>query len=196
MATKKKGCGFLITALVLLIAAGAIFGIGIFSAVKAFAPISTFDTPNTGTLTATKDGAVSVWLHGNDTSVPSGISIDSKDVSTGNMVPAPLTSMTSHMEVNGDRRLLVGSFTTETGKDYQVSVTGLASGRKVSLSNTSAASAVGSIGMAIMGPLFCGFLALIFGIIGLVKFFGSKTPPNQMPPAAPPGAPPASPPAM
>ncbi|MCP5534700.1 MAG: hypothetical protein H7A51_00525 [Akkermansiaceae bacterium] len=191
MATKKKGCGFLITAIVLLIAAAAIFGIGVVGAFKSMAPVTSFDTPNAGAISSGEDGAISVWLHGNDTSVPSGVSINVREVESGQMIPAPLTSLNSHIEVNGDRRILLGAFEGKNGKDYQVQVDGLSAGRKISLSNTSGTAVAGSIGAAIVGPMICGGLALIFGIIGLVKFFGSKTPPAQSPPVATPGAPPA-----
>lgn len=186
MATKKKGCGFLITAIVLLIAAAGIFALGIFGAVKSFEPISSFNTPSSTTITADDNGAISVWLHGNDNSVPAGTSINVTDVASGQIVAAPTTTINSHMKVNGDRRILLGSFEATKGSNYKVQVANVPNGSKISLSNTSTAAAVGSIGMAIVGPMICGVLALIFGIIGLVKFIGSKKADPQA--AAPPAA--------
>ena len=186
MATQKKGCGFLITALILLIIGGVICGVGIKGAMGSFEALTSFETPHSGKLTPEEDGAISVWLHGSDTTIPSGISINAKDTSTGEFVQAPVTSNNTTMASGADRKILLGAFEAKKGTEYEVYVTGLSSGREISLSNVSVGGLFGSIGLAIVGPIIFGLFALVFGIIGLVKFLGSK---NKQPIAAAPGPP-------
>jgi len=182
MATQRKGCGFLITALILVIIMAVAMGIGVYSGMKSLAPISSFTTPNSGEITPDDDTAISVWLHGNDTSIPTGIDVLVTDVETGKISSAPLTKMESNIEVNGDRRILLSSFKAEKGKNYKIRVTGLEEGRKISLAkSTLAGFGLLAGGMGISCP--CAILALIFGIIGLIKFFGSKNNPSQLPPS-------------
>lgn len=192
MATQKKGCGFLITAIVLLVAAIGIFVIGIFSAVSsASGSLGAFNTPDNVTVKSDKSGKINIWLHGNDTAPPTGTSLHAKEADTGNQVVTSPSVMTSTFTVNNDRRLLLGDFDAVAGKEYTVSVGGLEPGRKITVADATGAKVAGSIGIAVIGPMICGLLALVFGIIGLVKLLGSKNTPNQMPPAAAPGAPPA-----
>ena len=184
MATQKKGCGFLITALILLIIGGIVAFLGIKGAVdsaKDFTSITEFQTPDGGDVTATEDGAISVWMvGGNDTTRPSGLSINAKDLDTGEYVTATIPSSTSRI----NDRMLLGSFPAEKGKKYKVHVTGVSNDRTISISSISPDAALGVVGKGlggVFGAAFCGFLALIFGIIGLVKFFSSK---KAAPPAA------------
>jgi len=173
MATKKKGCGFLITALILLIIGGIICGVGIRGTIGSFEPLTSFETPNSGTLTSEDDGAISVWLHGSETTAPAGVSIDVKNTKTDELVPAVTVSNTS-MSSGADRKLLLGTFESKKDTEYEIRVLGLSPDRKISLSNTSVGGLMSNLGMAIIGPIIFGFLALIFGIIGLIKLLSSK----------------------
>lgn len=187
MATKRKGCGFLVTAFVLLVVGAVICGIGIKGAIGSFEPIASFETPAHEKVTVDGDGAITVWLHGSDTTVSGSVSINVKNTATGKFIDAPVSRANTTMSSGNDRKLLIGAFEAKKGVEYDVYVTGLSAGRKISLSNTSVAGMFGSIGMAIVGPLLCGVVALVFGIIGMVKFFGGNKP--QPAPAAP-GPPP------
>ncbi|MFK7909937.1 MAG: hypothetical protein AB8F34_04970 [Akkermansiaceae bacterium] len=192
MANQKKGCGFLITALVLLIAGGVgafILGGSAFNeAVNAgdsFKDATAFVTPDGADYTAGKDGETSVWLSGNDTSLPAGMSINVKDKSTGEFIDTSKSSVSQRM----GEQLLIGTFEAKKGTDYKVHVTGLSAGRTILVSSVSSSAVMGTIGkgfgaIAIAG--IAGFLALIFGIIGLVKYLGSKKADTPAPAATPP----------
>jgi len=188
MATQKKGCGFLITAIILLIIGGIICGIGVKGTMGSFEALTSFETPNSGKLTVEDDGAISVWLHGSDTTIPAGVSINAKDTATGTFVQAPVTRNNTSMASGADRKILLGAFEAKKGTEYEVYVTGLSSGREISLSNASVGGLFASLGMVIIGPLIFGLIALIFGIIGLIKFLGSSKKQPMASTAGPPAA--------
>lgn len=194
MAKQKKGCGFLITALILLIIGGvgaALLGGSAFSDVKdagdSFKDATTLITPNGADYTAGADGETSIWLSGNDTTVPSGYSINVKDKSSGEFIDSSTSSTSQRM---GDT-LLLGTFEAKKGTEYKVHVTGLSAGRTVLVSSVSSDAVLSTIGKgfgAIAVAGIASFLALIFGIIGLVKYFGAKKAAAPAPAATPPAA--------
>lgn len=187
MATKKKGCGFLIAALILLIIGGGIAFLGIKSAadeIKNFASIANFKTPDTGTFTAEEEGAITVWLAGgNDTTLPAGTKVNAKDVESGKFIEIQTQRGSSRI----NDKLLVAAFNVEKGKKYEVSVNGLSNGREIVLSSMSADAALKMVGKGlggVAGAGVCGFIALILGIIGLVKLVSSPKNPTAPPPVA------------
>ncbi len=197
MATKKKGCGFLITALVLLLIGGGIAGFAGFSAYnsgKAFVEKlddgTQFQVPNGTELTAGEDGEMTVWLTGTGSDVLSNITINVKNLESGKTISASRPTGTS----NFGNKHLIGNFKVTKGQRYHVAATGLPDGRTITLSNISSSAVLSIVGKG-LGAFFGGgafaFVALVFGIIGLIRFFTSK--PSSTEPAA---TPPASPPAM
>ena len=123
------------------------------------------------------DGAISVWLHGSETTAPAGVSIDVKNTKTDELVPAVTVSSNTSMSSGANRKLLLGTFESKKDTEYEIRVSGLSPDRKISLSNTSVGGLMSNLGMAIIGPIIFGFLALIFGIIGLIKLLSSKKAP-------------------
>lgn len=191
MATKKKGCGFLIAALVILIIGGVIAGILGMSAVNSGKDFveninkgDPFVTPATLTYTPKEDGEVTLWITGDQTEDFSGIEVEITDAS-GNTSKANKPSGTSNM---GNQHL-IGSFSVKGGSEYKLKATGAEAGRTIRVSTLSP-----SVVLSMLGKGFGAFgafgaaavVAFILGIIGLVKFLGSKkadTPAEPAPPA-------------
>lgn len=180
MATKRKGCGFLMTALVLLLIGGGIatyLGMNAYSSflefTEKFHAGTTFSPPNTVTYQATESGEVSVWLTGTQMDALSSIQIQVTDTSTGDTITATKPDGDSTFE---DQHL-VASFEVKKDDHYNVSADGLAEGRILTLAEVGQSTVFAVLGQG-LGALFGGgavaFLALIFGIIGLVMFLSSK----------------------
>jgi len=198
MATKKKGCGFLIAALLLLIIGGVaatIFGKEAFSTGKEFISEiektgKNFVTPESVEYTTEEDSEVTVWLSGESTEDISKVVIHITEAATNRTSVASQPSGSSHF---GNKHL-IATFSVEQGKTYSVRASGIEDGRHFTIAAVSthtALSIAGKVGGAFASLGICGLLALIFGIIGLVKFFGSNNAPAQAPPTDTPGPPPA-----
>ena len=180
MAKQKKGCGFLIAALILFIGGGVgafiIGGSAITDAKQAgdsLMDAATFITPGETNYTSGKDGEISIWYSGTTTTIPTGTKINVQETQTGNPVPASIISGTQTM---GETSLL-GTFDAQKDATYQVNVTGMPDGTTILISSASPDAVMSTIGKgfgAIAVAGIAGFLALILGIIGLVKFFSSK----------------------
>lgn len=190
MATQKKGCGFLISALVLLIVGGiiaAILGKDAVSTGKDFVKEiektgKSFVTPESITYAAEQDSEVTVWLAGDNTDDLSKVVIHITDTQTNKASTASKPSGTGRFG-NKD---LVATFTVAKGKSYEVKASGIEDGRHITIAGVSTNAALSMVGKgfgAIASFGIFGLVALILGIIGLVKFFGSKSPPAQVPPA-------------
>lgn len=188
MANQKKGCGFLIAALVILLLGGGIatyLGISTANTVKEFGEDiqkgEVFVSPGTLNYTASKDGEATVWITGDGSDDLSTITIEVTDVATGKTTTHQKGGQSSNM----GNQYLVTAFPIEKDKAYKVRATGAAVGKtfRVSTVSSSAVFAILGKGFGTVGAIgVAGFLALIFGIIGLVKYFGSK---KAAPPAQP-----------
>ena len=186
MATKKKGCGFLITALILLLIGGGIatyLGQGAASSgidfVSGIREGEAFTTPSPLTYTAEETNEVTVWMENNGgTASPGNIGIEYLEHG-GSSAIAERANGSNSIE----NQLLVASFPVEEGKTYTVKALDAPDGltfRVAKASPTDAISMVGK-GLGAIGAIgIFGVIALIFGIIGLVRFFSST---NQHPSA-------------
>ncbi len=191
MATKKKGCGFLITSLIiLLLGAGiaAFLGMNVVSDSKKLATNindgETFVSPESLTYSPEQDGDASIWII-TDLEEPDTSMIQIQVTETGSNTTIPVTETETKITILD--QLQMASFPAESGKDYLITVNGAKSGEKFKVSNTLPSdeliSTVGKGFGAIGIFLGAAFLAFIFGIIGLIKFFSSKSS-AQAPPAA------------
>jgi hypothetical protein len=189
MAQQKKGCGFLITALIILIVGGGIatyLGISTANTVKEFSEDiqkgKVFIAPATLDYTAPSDGEVTVWMTGDGSDDLTAISIEVTDVATGKTSTHGKSNQSSNM---GNQHL-VTTFTADKDKKYKLKSVGAAAGKTFRVSNVSSSAVFAILGKgfgAFGAAGIAGFLALIFGIIGLVKFLGSK---NAVPTPTPP----------
>jgi len=180
MATKKKGCGFLIAALVLLLLGGiiaAILGASAVSTGKEFAENinkgEVFLAPKTLDYTSDVDGEVTVWLTSDTAPTTSTIEIEVTDTASGKSSIANKPTTTSNM----GNQYLVASFSVAKGSSYKVKANGATANQtfRVSSIDSSAVMSMLGKGFGAFGAFgICGFIALILGIIGLVKFLGSK----------------------
>lgn len=189
MATQKKGCGFLITALIILLVGGGIAGFLGMSAVSTGKKFSeniekslSFGTPSTLNYTADEDTEVTVWLTSDGTTDLAPISIEFTELASGTAEMAGKSGASSSF---GNQHL-VAKYNVEKGKVYQVKANGIADGHTFRVANVDSNAVLSMIGkgfgaFATIGGF--GFLALIFGIIGLIKFLGSKKE-QPAPPAA------------
>ena len=196
MATKKKGCGFLITALVLLIIgliSSFILGKGAYSEGEKFIEQTgktgtSFKTPEFASYSATEDSEVTVWLTGNGTVDIDKVVIQVTETSSANVRTANKPSGTA----NFGNKHLVATIPVEAGKNYEFRASGIEDGRHLTVaavSTQTALSIAGKMFGAIASVGLFGLLALIFGIIGLIKFLSSKSAPAAGPPPAAPPAP-------
>lgn len=134
-------------------------------------------TPGTLTYTHKKEGEVTVWISGDENTDLSMIELEFTDPETG------VTQKGAKPDGSGfinDKHLLA-VFSAEKDKTYQVTAKGATDGSTIWLSNVSSTAILSMLGKG-LGAFGVGgisiVLTLIFGIIGMVKFFGSKkTPP-------------------
>jgi len=194
MATQKKGCGFLITALLLLILGGVIatlLGMGIVSSGKEFLEKieetgKSFSTPESLTFSPEEDSEVTVWLAGDGTDKSAKtdhIVIEIRDTSTNSTTTAANPDGSSSSFGN---QHLVATFTVKKGSSYEITASGIEDGRTLRIASisTEALFKIATKGVGALAALgIFGLPALILGVIGLVKFFGSKNAPAQAPPA-------------
>jgi len=189
MATKKKGCGFLITALLLLLvglAIASVLGMSVYNEGKNFVEQTgrtgiSFKTPDTASYESPEDSDVTVWMTGGDSLDVDKVIIQVTDTSTKLTRSANKPSG----KANFGNKHLVATYPVEAGKNYQFSASGVEDGQHFTISAVSAGTAfsmAGKIFGAILSAGLFGLIALIFGVIGLIKFLGSKNTPAQGPP--------------
>ncbi len=137
MATKKKGCGFLIAALVILLLGGiiaAILGASAVSTGKEFTENinkgEVFLAPMTLDYTSEVDGEVTVWLT-SDTAPTNTIEIEVTDTASGTSTIASEAGTSSAM---GNQHL-VGNFTVVKGSSYKVKAIGATAGQTFRVSS-------------------------------------------------------------
>ena len=189
MAAQKKGYGFLITALVILLLGGGItifLGISAFNSGKKFAvnleKDESFVTPETYSYTPQKNGEVTIWILGDEDIDLNEIEIEFTDLSTGITNKASKPNGTNHVS----SQYHLADFRVEKGRTYQVTAKGATNGSTILISHVSSDAIVPTLGkvfgaFGVAGVTF--ILTLIFGIIGLVKYLDSqKTKPHQSPP--------------
>ena len=195
MATQKKGCGLLITALVLLLLGGVIatmLGMGMVSSGKEFLEKieetgKSFSTPESLTFSPEEDSEVTVWFAGNgkqESAKTDQIVIEVTDTSTNSTTTAVKPEGSSGSFGN---QHLVATFTAKKGSSYEITASGIEDGRtfRIASISTEELFKIAGKGLGVMAALAVfGLPALIFGIIGLVKFFGSPNAPPLPPPAA------------
>ena len=180
MATQKKGCGFLLTALIILVLGGGIagfLGMGAFNTGKDFTQNldqgESFVTPTTLTYTPKESSEVTAWISGGENIDLTNVVLEFTDTSTG---VAKKAAKPNGSGVINDKNLLA-TFSVEQGKTYQVTIKGAADGSTVWLSNVSSDALLSMLGKGFGAFGVAGItlvLVLVFGIIGLVKFLGSK----------------------
>lgn len=189
MAQKKNGCGFLIIALVLLVVGGiiaTILGMGAAKTGKEFVENiesgKIFAAPDTLEYTSDVDEEVTVWLTSDTAPTTNSIEIEVTDKDTGESTIAVKPSGTSTM---GNQHL-IATFSVKKGQNYSVKANGASDGQSFVVAGVDSEAVLSMLGKgfgAIGAFGFCAFLALIFGIIGLIKFFSSKkevpSPPAQ-----------------
>lgn len=189
MAAQKKGFGFLITALVILLLGGGItifLGISAFNSGKEFATNlqkgESFVTPETCSYTPKKNRKVTIWILGDEDIDLNEIEIEFTDLSTGITNKAAKPSGTNHL--NNQHHL--ADFRVEKDRTYEVTAKGSTNGSTILISHVSSDAILPVIGkifgaFGVAGVTF--ILTLIFGIIGLVKYLDSKkNKPHQSPP--------------
>lgn len=192
MANQKKGCGFLITSLILLLVGGllaTVLGFGAFSTgkevVDAISKTGTsFVTPDSVIYEPKEDSAVTVWLTGDTADVDLDkviIHVTDAASKTGSVASKP--SGSSQVE----NKHLVGTFEVKAGKTCEVRASGIEDGHHLTIASVSMSTALSFFGMSfgiIASLLVFGFLALVFGIIGFVLYLGSRETPGQAAPPA------------
>ncbi|MBT8036425.1 MAG: hypothetical protein KJO21_02665 [Verrucomicrobiae bacterium] len=193
MATQKKGCGFLLTALVLLLIGGCIAGftgLSAYQSGKAFVDQinqgTEFQAPHRAEITAEEDGEMTVWLTSNGNEAIHSVTINVKNLESGITTSAVQPTGTS----NFGNKHLIGKFTVHQGQRYHVESVGLTDGRTVTLANVPSSAVLSIVGKG-LGAFFGGgaftVLALVFGIIGVIRFFTSPSS-SARPAAAPPAS--------
>ncbi|MGB0991304.1 MAG: hypothetical protein ACPG32_02430 [Akkermansiaceae bacterium] len=186
MAEKRKGCGFLIAALVATIIA-AVVGIlaikgGVDDVKDSVSGGSEFTPPAIGSVTAEDNSGATIWYHVAGTEMPKGVTISVTN--TADNTPVPTHTPASSTNLNG--KLMIGSFVTQKDATYNVSIEGLPVGSSASVSSTSAEKLAGGAMKAaggFFGALAIGFVAFVLGLIGLIRWLTSK-PKAEAPPVA------------
>jgi hypothetical protein len=189
MAAQKKGYGFLITALVILLLGGGItifLGINAFNSGKEFTANleegESFVTPETFSYTPKENREITIWILGDEDIDLNEIEIEITDLSTGITNNAPKPNGANHV----NNQYPLADFRVAKDRTYQVTANGAANGSTILISPVSPDAI-----LPILGKVFGAFgvagltfiLTLIFGIIGLVKYLDSKkTKPCQLPP--------------
>ena len=189
MAVQKKGFGFLITSLVILLLGGGItifLGISAFNSGKEFATNlekgESFVTPETYSYTPKKNRKGTIWILGDEDIDLNEIEIEFTDLSTGITNKASKPNGTNHVS----SQYHLADFRVEKGRTYQVTAKGATNGSTILISHVSSDAILPTLGkvfraFGVAGVTF--ILTLIFGIIGLVKYLDSqKTKPHQSPP--------------
>ena len=193
MAEKRKGCGFLIAALVATVIAVIVGVMGIKSGVDDIKDTSenalngsvTLTTPGTATFKATQDKDATVWLASSGSTAPAkpsgytvkAVAADGKEITT-TKTAATVTVM---------NQVQLASFPATKDSTYTVSVTGLPDGSVVEVSHSSLSEVMGGAAKAaggFFGALAIGFVAFVLGLIGLIRWLSSKPKPAAAPPAA------------
>ncbi len=183
MAEKRKGCGFLIAAIVATIIAAIIGFMGIKSGVDDIQDTAkntengavTLITPGTVAFKATQDKDATVWLASNDTNAPAkpkgytvkAVAADGSEIKTSN-TSSTITVM---------NQVQLASFPASKDSTYTVSVTGLPDGCNVEVSHSSFSEVMGGAAKAaggFFGAIALGFVAFILGLIGLIRWLSSK----------------------
>lgn len=189
MATQRKGCGFLLTALIILLLGGGIaafLGIGAFNSGKDFTGNidkgESFVTPKTLSYTPKEDTEITAWISGDENLDLSKVELEFTNTSTG--IAEKATKPESTGLINGKH--LLAEFSAEKDKTYQIAAKGAIDNSTVWISNVSSDVIISMLGKGLgaFGVSVVTFLlTLVFGIIGLVKFLGSKKAgPTQAPP--------------
>ena len=180
MATQKNGCGFLITALVLLVLGGIVAAFLFISAASTGKDLVedinngvAFNTPETLDYTSDTDGEVTVWFTSDTEPSANSIKIEITDEATGETTIATTSGHSGTIE----NLHLVAVFSVTKGANYKIKAKGATDGQTFRISPIDSAAVLSMIGKG-LGALgvfgVCALLALIFGIIGLVKFFNAK----------------------
>jgi hypothetical protein len=189
MANPKNGCGFLLTALIILVLGGGIaafLGFGAFDSGKEFTENirkgESFVTPQTLTYTPKENSEVTAWILRDEALDLSTIDLEYTDTSTGITKQAAKPNGTSNI----NEQHLLAVFSVEKDKTYEIAAKGAADGSTILISDISPTAVFSMIGRGLGAFGVAGItvvLVLVFGIIGLVKFLGSKKqPPHQSPP--------------
>ncbi|HAE17871.1 MAG TPA: hypothetical protein DCG41_01510 [Verrucomicrobiales bacterium] len=189
MAAQKKGYGFLITALIILLLGGGItvfLGISAFNSGKDFTENldqgESFITPKTLSYTPKENSEVTIWVLGDEDIDLAEIDIEFTDTTTG--ITKKATKSNAAYHVNNQHHL--ADFRVEKGRTYQVSAKGAANGSTIWITHISSDAILSTLSKAFgaLGVASVTFvITLIFGIIGLVRYLDSqKNRSHQSPP--------------
>ena len=183
MSEKRKGCGFLIAAIVATVIATIIAYMGIKSGVTDIQNTTentidgaiTFNTPETATFTATLDEEVSVWLNSNDSTPPTKPNGYSVKATTADGTEVAVSQSADITIINN--QVQIASFPASKGNTYAVSVSGLPEDSIIEVSHSSLSEIMGGAAKAagsLLGAIALGFIAFILGLIGLIRWLTSK----------------------
>ncbi len=191
MKSSKKGCGLILSAIILFVVGCSISGIIGYSAYKDGIKLvneakkgPSFVTPKTITYTAKTSGKITIWQK-IDEQPPSGTTIiEIKNLRDGSVIKATRPSTNSQI---GDFSL-VGESDISKGESYEFVAKGLPDNTTLTIAELPPQKIrsifiKGFAAFAIAGVL--AIIALILGIIGAIKYFSSdKTsiPKNSTPP--------------
>ncbi|NWK56395.1 hypothetical protein HW115_12295 [Verrucomicrobiaceae bacterium N1E253] len=191
MAKQRKGCGLLISALVLFLLSGglaAYLGYGAYNSGKKFnAQLSEgtrFTTPEHLQYKAEEHTSISVWIEGGNSESPLPTQLLVRDTASGQSVEVhPSKGSTTAFNHH-----LIATFPVEKGHFYQVAENKLPDGHTLILANVDPNGVLGLVGR-ILGAVFGGgaiaFLGLVLGIIGAILYFSSKPADEQTQPIPP-----------
>ena len=191
MAEKRKGCGFLIAAILAAIIAAVIGYMGVKSGVDDIEDTAAdnskgavkLTTPGTATFTATQDKDATVWLGSTNSTPPTKPSGYTVTVvgADGEEINTTITSAT----VTVMNQVQLASFPASKDSTYTVSVTGVPDGSLIEVSHSSFSEVMGGAAKAaggVIGAIALGFVAFILGLVGFIRWLTSK--PQAAPPAA------------
>ena len=180
MAAQKKGYGFLITALIILLLGGSItvfLGISAFNSGKDFTENldqgESFITPKTLSYTPKENSEVTIWVLGDEDIDLTEINIEFTDTTTG--ITKKATKSNAAYHVNNQHHL--ADFRVKKGRTYQVSAKGAANGSTIWITHISSDAILSTLSKAFgaLGVASVTFvITLIFGIIGLIRYLDSQ----------------------
>lgn len=183
MATQKKGCGCLVSSLVLFIIgiSIAVFaGLSVYNSGKELVDDvqqdTEFTTPNGIEFSSTENSDITIWLTDVKTKPTDKISIKLVDLETGETY----TAITPESKVEINELLLIGTFKSQPNKNYKITAAGLDDGSVIKVINIpeDVVMSMASKGLvAIIGGGIFIVLSLVCGIIGLIKYFSSNKDP-------------------